>query len=66
MEDNELKKRMLRGKKTERVVFAASEEMKAALEIIASERCLSVSAVLTEIVLHEILKNKVLFEEAKL
>ena len=35
MDDNELKKSVLSGKKTERLVFAVSPEMKQAVETIA-------------------------------
>ena len=56
---------MLVGRKTERVVFAASEEMKASLEKIAEEKCMSLSALMTSLATEEILANKELFEEAK-
>ena len=57
---------MLAGRKTERVVFAVSEEMKASLEKIAEEKCMSLSALMTSLATEEILANKELFEEAKL
>ncbi len=57
---------MLAGRKTERVVFAASKEMKASLEKIAEEKCMSLSALMTSLATEEILANKELFEEAKL
>lgn len=63
MNENELKKYVLSGKKTDRVVFAASEEMKAALEMIAKEKCTSLSALLTQLATDEILANVELFRE---
>lgn len=65
MDENELKKHVLAGKKTDRVVFAASEEMKSALELIAEEKCVSVSALMTQLATDEILANKSLFGEVR-
>ena len=61
MDDNELKKSVLSGKKTQRLVFAVSEEMKQAIETIAREKCVSVSALLTGLATQEVLANKELF-----
>lgn len=58
MNDNELRKHVMGGKKSERVVFAVTPEMKSALELIAAENCTSVSALLTQLSLDEVLKNK--------
>ena len=44
MDESQLRKKVLAGRKTERVVFAASKEMKASLEKIAEEKCMSLSA----------------------
>lgn len=63
MDEGELKKYVLSGKKTDRVVFAASGEMKAALELVANEKCMSVSALLTQLATDEILANIELFKE---
>lgn len=62
MDDQELRKHVLSSKKTERVIFAATPEMKEALETIASEKCTTVSALLTSLAVDEILANKELFE----
>ena len=61
MDENELKKRMLNGKKTERLVFAVTTEMKHAIESIAEEKCMSVSALLVSLATEEVLANKELF-----
>jgi hypothetical protein len=63
MDDQELRKYVLGAKKTERVIFAATPEMKEALEIIASEKCTTVSALLTSLAVDEVLANKELFDE---
>lgn len=61
MNDQELKKRVLGAKKTERIIFAATPEMKEALEIVAAEKCTTVSALLTSLAVNEVLANKELF-----
>lgn len=65
MDESQLRKKVLAGKKTKRVVFAASEEMKASLEKVAEEKCMSLSALMTSLATEEILANKELFEEVK-
>lgn len=62
MDENELRKHVLAGKKTERVVFAVTPEMKSAIERIAKDRCTSVSALLLHLATDEVLANKELFE----
>lgn len=63
MSTQELKKHVLGAKKTERIIFAATPEMKEALELIAQEKCISVSALITSLVLDEVIANKELFDE---
>ena len=62
MEDNELRKQLLQAKKTERIIFAATPELKVALETVAKEKCISVSALITQAVVNEIAENKDLIE----
>lgn len=57
MDDHELRKRLLGSKKTERIIFAATPETKAALETMARERCVSVSALITSLVVDEAMRN---------
>ena len=64
MDENELRKHVLGAKKTERIIFAATPELKAALEAVAQEKCVSLSALLTALATEEVLANKGLFEEA--
>ena len=63
MDEQKLKKRVLGSKKTERIIFAVTPEMKTALELIAQERCVSLSALLTSLSLEEVLANKELFDD---
>lgn len=63
MGDNELRKRLLQSKKTERIIFAATPELKQALGTVAKEQCISVSALITQAVVNELAKNKDLLEE---
>lgn len=62
MSTQELKKHVLGAKKTERIIFAATPEMKEALELIAQEKCMSVSALITSLVLDEVIANAELFD----
>lgn len=62
MDENELRKHVLGAKKTERIIFAATPELKEALETVAQEKCMSLSALLTALATDEVLANKELFE----
>lgn len=57
MDDRELRKHLLGSRKTERIIFAATPETKAALEAMAKEQCVSVSALITKLVVDEALRN---------
>ena len=63
MDENELRKHVLGAKKTERIIFAATPELKEALETVAQEKCMSLSALLTALATDEVLANKDLFGE---
>lgn len=65
MDENELRKYVLVGKKTERLVFAVTPEMKSAMERIAEEKGTSVSAMLTQLATDEVLANKEMFKEVE-
>ena len=64
MQKSELRKHVLGAKKTERIIFVATPEMKEALETIAQEKCVSVSALLTSLALDEVLAHKELFDDS--
>lgn len=62
MDEQELRKHVLGAKKTERIIFAATPEMKETLETIAQEKCVSLSALLTSLAVEEVLANKELLD----
>lgn len=62
MDEQDLRKHVLGAKKTERIIFAATPEMKEALEAIAQEKCVSLSALLTSLAVDEVLANKELLD----
>jgi hypothetical protein len=61
MEEKELRQQLLSGHKTERIIFAATPETKAALEVVAKDRCMSVSALLTSLAVDEVIRDRGLF-----
>ena len=61
MEEKELRQQLLGGRKTERIIFAATPETKAALEVVAKDRCMSVSALLTSLAVDEVIRDRGLF-----
>ena len=61
MDESELRKRVLGGQKTERLVFAVTPEMKTAMEKVAEEECASVSAILTALATEKVLEHRALF-----
>ena len=63
MDENELRKHVLGAKNTERIIFSATPELKEALETVAQEKCMSLSALLTALATDEVLANKDLFGE---
>lgn len=62
MEEQELRKHVLGAKKTERIIFAATPELKEALETVAREKRVSLSALITSLAVDEIVANKELFD----
>ena len=54
MDEKTLRQQLLNGKKTERIIFAVTPEMKAALAAVAKDQCVSVSALLTSLAVEEI------------
>ncbi len=63
MQDNQLRKRLLGGRKTERIIFAVTPEAKLAAERLARERCVSVSALLNDLLAEEAGRNGELFSD---
>lgn len=54
MGDIEFRKTMLGGKKTERIIFAATPELKKAIEEAAAEQCISASAYISQAVVSKL------------
>ena len=63
MDESKLRKHLLKNNKTDRIIFAATPEMKAALEEVAEERCISVSALLTDLAVTELIANHELISD---
>lgn len=63
MGEQELRKHVLSAKKTERIIFAATPELKEALETIAQEKCVSLSALITSLTVNEVVANRELFDD---
>ncbi|MBQ6390099.1 MAG: hypothetical protein IJH88_00580 [Eggerthellaceae bacterium] len=58
MEDSELRKKLLNGRKSERINFAVTPELKEAAATLAEERCTTVSSLIVSLLVDESLKNK--------
>lgn len=61
MQASDLRKTMLLGKKSDRVIFAVTPELKHALSVLAESRCTSVSALITGLIMDEVESNAELF-----
>lgn len=62
MGEQELRKHVIGAKKTERIIFAVPPELKEALETIAREKCVILSALITSLAIDEVIANKELFD----
>ena len=58
-----LRKTVLNGKKTERIIFAVTPEMKDAISQIAEEKCVSVSAYISSLLADDVVANRELLKE---
>ena len=58
-----LRKTVLNGKKSERIIFAVTPEMKDAVTQIAEEKCVSISAYITQVLAADIVANMELLGE---
>ncbi|HJI81371.1 MAG TPA: hypothetical protein OIM20_06565 [Eggerthellaceae bacterium] len=54
MDEKELRQRLLNGKKTERIIFAVTPELKEVISAVAKDQCISVSGLLTTLAVKEI------------
>ena len=53
-----LRKAMLLGNKTERVIFAVTPELKEAVALMSGERCMTISAYITSLIVDDVLTHK--------
>lgn len=58
VEEHDLRKAMLMGTKTERIIFAATPELKAAAQFLSNERCMTVSAYITSLIVEDATRNR--------
>lgn len=57
MDENEIKKALLNGKKDERIIFAVTPAFEKVMGELAEEECTTASALLADIAVQEILRN---------
>lgn len=58
VDEQNLRKAMLVGNKTERIIFAATPELKEAVAFMSEERCMTISAYLTSLIVDDVLAHK--------
>lgn len=58
VDEQALKKALLVGKKSERIIFAVTPEMKEAVEKLATESCMTVSAYITSLLVEDALDRR--------
>lgn len=54
--DHNLRKALLNGKKSERIIFAVSPELKRAAAAMAEERCMSLSAYISALIADDVVR----------
>ncbi|WP_350454442.1 hypothetical protein [Slackia heliotrinireducens] len=58
VDEQTLKKALLVGKKSERIIFAVTPEMKETVAKLAEEKCMTVSAYITSLIVDDAVDNK--------
>ena len=58
VDEHDLRKTMLNGAKTERIIFAATPQLKEAAQLMSEERCMSMSAYITSLIVDDVLAHK--------
>ena len=58
MDETELKQTLLNGKKTERIIFAVTPDLKQAVMAMAKQDCVSVSAFIASILAEEAVRRE--------
>ena len=64
-EEKVLRKAVLNGKKSERIIFAVTPEMKDAVARIAEDKCMSVSAYITQLLADDVVASRELLGEVE-
>lgn len=58
VDEHDLRKAMLMGTKTERIIFATTPELKEVVQFLSRERCMTVSAYLTSLIVDDAIENR--------
>lgn len=58
VEERDLRKAMLMGNKSERIIFAATPRLKEAARFLSRERCMTVSAYITSLIVDDAIRNR--------
>ena len=56
--EQDLRKAMLMGNKTERIIFATTPPLKEAAQFVSRERCMTMSAYITSLIVEDVLAHK--------
>lgn len=56
--EHDLRKAMLTGTKTERIIFATTPTLKRVVQSLSSERCLTASAYITSLIVEDAANNR--------
>ena len=57
-DEHDLRKAMLNGGKTERIIFAATPRLKEAAQLLSEDRCMTMSAYITSLIVEDVLAHK--------
>ena len=58
VDEHDLRKAMLMGNKSERIIFATTPELKGAVQFMSRERCMTVSAYITSLIVEDAVRNR--------
>ena len=58
MDERDLRRHLLGDKKTERIIFATTPELKEAVAFMSEERCMTISAYITSLIVDDVLAHK--------
>ena len=58
LDEHDLRKAMLMGNKSERIIFAATPALKEAVQFLSTERCMTISAYLTSLIVEDALQHR--------